>query len=80
MAAKHESLRRQFPEYEQQILKLSASNPNFDELATEYERLREEIHKLEASGDVGPDYTNLCGNRDSLQETLVVIMQEAGTA
>ena len=77
MAHKHERLIRQFPRYEQTIRKLSASNRNFDDLASEYERLREEIHALEASGDVGPDYTNLCDSRDSLQETLVIMMQEA---
>lgn len=77
MAYKHENLIRQFQHYEQQIRKLAATNPEFDELATEYETLREQIHELEASGDVGPDYTDLCNRRDDLQETLVIMMQEA---
>lgn len=80
MAEKHELLIRQFPRYEVQIRQLVARNGDFDDLAGEYERLRAEIHALEASGDVGPDYTILCDRRDSLQETLVVMMQEAAEA
>ena len=80
MVYKQENLIRQFRGYEQQILKLAASSPEFDNLATEYETLREKIHELEASGDVGPDYTDLCNRRDDLQETLVVMMQETGSA
>ena len=77
MAQKHEKLLAQFPEYRAQILALSASDRNFDQLAVEYEQLREEIHRLEASGDAGPDYTNLCDRRDRLQEALVIMMQDA---
>ena len=77
MAQKHEKLIAQFPEYEAQILALSAADGDFDRLATDYEQLREEIHRLEASGDVGPDYTNLCDSRDRLQEALVIMMQDA---
>lgn len=80
MAYKHDNLIRQFQQYEQQIRKLAASSSEFDDLATEYEMLREKIHDLEASGDVGPDYTDLCNRRDDLQETLVVMMQEAESA
>ncbi len=80
MGRKHDSLIRQFPEYEREIRRLARSNRDFDDLAAEYERLREEIHALEASGDAGPDYTNLCERRDSLQEALVVMMQEAADA
>jgi uncharacterized protein YdcH (DUF465 family) len=80
MVYKHENLIRQFQHYEQQIRKLAATNPEFDELGTEYETLREHIHELEASGDVGPDYTDLCNRRDDLQETLVIMMQEAESA
>lgn len=78
MVQKHESLISQFPRFEQQIKKLAASNAEFDDLAAEYENLRREIHELEASGDVGPDYTDLCNRRDDLQETLVIMLQEAG--
>lgn len=77
MIEKHTGLLRQFPEYKTQIETLIASDPDFEGLASEYERLREEIHALEASGDVGPDYTDLCNRRDSLQELLVIKMQEA---
>lgn len=80
MTDKHETLIRQFPEYARQIRLLAGSNRDFDALASEYERLRSQIHELEASGDVGPDYTNLCDARDSLQETLVIMLQEAGEA
>ncbi|MCK5623920.1 MAG: hypothetical protein KAJ11_16595 [Alphaproteobacteria bacterium] len=80
MVYKQENLIRQFQGYEQQILKLAASSPEFDNLATEYETLREKIHELEASGDVGPDYTDLCNRRDDLQETLVIMMQESESA
>lgn len=80
MAQRHERLISQFPEYERQIRKLAQSSRDFDDLASQYERLREEIHKLEASGDVGPDYTTLCERRDALQESLVVLMQEAEDA
>jgi len=59
MAHKHEYLMRQFQHYEQQIRKLAASSVEFNKLASEYESLRETIHDLEASGDVGPDYTDL---------------------
>jgi uncharacterized protein YdcH (DUF465 family) len=76
VAHKHEALVRQFPEYERQIRELAAANRDFDELATSYVGLRRRIHALEASGDVGPDYTNLCDRRDSLQETLVIMIQE----
>ncbi len=77
MAELHAALIRQFPEYKTQIEALIASDPDFEDLAGEYQRLREEIHVLEASGDVGPDYTNLCNRRDSLQEELVIKMQQA---
>ena len=77
MIEKHAALLRQFPEYKTQIDTLIASDPDFEGLASDYERLREEIHALEASGDVGPDYTDLCNRRDSLQELLVIKMQEA---
>ena len=80
MVYKQENLIRQFQGYEQQIRKLAASSPEFEDLATEYERLREKIHELEASGDVGPDYTDLCNRRDDLQETLVIMMQESESA
>jgi len=80
MVYKQENLIRQFQRYEQQIRKLAASSPEFDDLATEYETLREKIHELEASGDVGPDYTDLCNRRDDLQETLVIMMQESESA
>ena len=80
MVHKHESLISQFPKYEQQIRRLAASNAEFDDLAAEYEDLRRKIHELDASGDVGPDYTDLCNRRDDLQETLVIMMQEAGGA
>lgn len=77
MARRHERLVAQFERYEAQIRQLAASSRKFDRLATEYEALRERIHALEASGDVGPDYTELCNRRDGLQEELVVMMQEA---
>ncbi len=77
MAEKHERLISQFPEFAQEIPGLAKSNRDFDSLASEYERLREEIHELEASGDVGPDFTTLCDRRDALQESLVNMMQEA---
>ena len=77
MAEKHAALIRQFPEYRAQIEELSDRDLDFDELAGDYERLRKEIHALEASGDAGPDYTILCDRRDSLQEMLVIKMQEA---
>jgi hypothetical protein len=77
MAQNHAALIRQFPEYKTQIEELIAKDPSFENLANDYERLREEIHALEASGDVGPNYTDLCNRRDSLQETLVIKMQEA---
>lgn len=77
MGHKHERLIAQFKRYEPQIRKLARSSREFDELATEYETMRERIHELEASGDVGPDYTDLCNRRDDLQEALVVMMQEA---
>lgn len=77
MTDTHKALMRQFPKYERQIRVLAAANPDFDALATDYERLRAQIHELEASGDVGPDYTNLCDARDSLQERLVIMLQEA---
>ena len=77
MAELHAALIRQFPKYKTQIEVLIASDPDFEDLASEYQRLREEIHALEASGDVGPDYTNLCNRRDALQDELVVKMQEA---
>ena len=77
MVHKHDSLIRQFQRYERQIRELAGSDPEFDGLAAEYENLCEEIHKLEASGDVGPDYTDLCNRRDDLQETLVIMMQKA---
>lgn len=80
MPYKHEKLITQFREYERQIRELAASNPKFDDLATEYEGLSEEIHELEASGDVGPDYTSLCDRRDTLQETLVIMLQEVANA
>ncbi len=80
MAHTHERLIAQFPRYERQIRELAASDAEFDELAAEYETLRSEIHDLEASGDVGPDYTDLCDRRDDLQETLVIMMQEAESA
>ncbi|MDJ0945324.1 MAG: hypothetical protein QNJ30_17790 [Kiloniellales bacterium] len=76
MAELHAALIRQFPEYKTQIEALIASDPDFEDIARDYQRLREEIHALEASGDVGPDYTNLCNRRDSLQEELVIKMQE----
>ena len=68
---------RQFPEYKTQIEVLIARDPDFEEIARDYQRLREEIHALEASGDVGTDYTVLCNRRDALQEELVIKMQEA---
>ena len=77
MAELHAALIRQFPKYKTQIEVLIASDRDFEDLASEYQRLREEIHALEASGDVGPDYTNLCNRRDALQDELVVKMQEA---
>jgi uncharacterized protein YdcH (DUF465 family) len=80
MVHKHERLISQFPRHERQIRVLAASNAKFDTLAAEYENLRSQIHDLEASGDVGPDYTDLCNRRDDLQETLIIMMQEAETA
>ena len=77
MTEQHAALIHQFLEYKTQIEVLIASDPDFEDLASEYQRLRQEIHALEASGDVGPDYTNLCNRRDSLQEELVIKMQEA---
>jgi len=77
MAHKHDNLIRQFHRYERQIRELAVSDPEFDDLAAEYENLCVEIHQLEASGDVGPDYTDLCNRRDDLQETLVIMMQKA---
>ena len=77
MAGHHAALIRQFPDYKTQIEELIAKDPSFEGLASDYERVREEIYALEASGDVGPDYTDLCNRRDSLQETLVIKMQEA---
>ncbi len=77
MAERHERLISQFPKFEQQIRQLARSSPDFDNLASEYELLREEIHNLEGSGDVGPDYTALCDRRDALQESLVLMIQEA---
>jgi uncharacterized protein YdcH (DUF465 family) len=80
MANRHERLKSQFPEYAREIRALERSSRDFDDMASEYERLREEIHALEASGDVGLDYTILCNRRDSLQESLVIMMQEATAA
>lgn len=77
MAERHERLINQFLQYVRQIRELTQSSRDFNDMAGEYERLREEIHKLEASGDVGPDYTTLCDRRDALQESLVIMMQEA---
>ena len=76
MAELHAALIRQFPKYKTQIEVLIASDRDFEALASEFQCLREEIHALEASGDVGPDYTNLCNRRDALQEELVIKMQE----
>ena len=77
MAQKHAALIRQFPEYKTQIEELITKDPNFEGVASEYERLREDIHAQEATGRFGPDYTNLCDQRDSLQEILVEMMQKA---